>query len=189
MWKAIMTNGEVHTDDFRGVDMESIKTLSTSTVGSLEISIQNGNIFVNNELITRGQVMNHYNKGPYKPIQYRKVVNLIGMFDFDKLKEELEAAEQTPEFTYILELNSKRAAGTITENEMQSFGIFIAKYTGQLPFREFEVQTLGYSYQFDNQKVQVEFESNPEIESIVMKTVITDLIQQKKMDPQYIRLI
>lgn len=188
-WKVIMNNGEAFTDNFREIDMNNIKTLSTDTVANLSIDMNNGNVMINGELVTRNQVFNHYNKGPYKPIQYRKVVNYIGMYDFDNLQVELEKKDKTPEIHYILELLKKRLDMTITESEMNVLAKFVFDYTGQIPFREFEVQTIGYSYNFNNKKVQVEFTADPEIDSIMMTETVTDLIEEKKEAPYRIRLI
>lgn len=187
-WTVKMKDNSIHSEDFRSLNMKEINILSSNTVNNLEIDMNNGNVFINKELITRTQVMNHYNKGPYKPIQFRKVVNIIGMYDWGTLESEMKDIE-SPTSKHVLSLISKMKDNTITEQEMMNLAECAGKHTNSIPFKEFEVQTIGYSYNFNNKKVQIEFTLDPEIQAIMMTQNVTDLISETKEVPYRIRLI
>ena len=78
MWKGKAINGSIYEDNFREV-MDELVTLSTSDVRPLEINLETGVVRIDSKMVNRKQVMEHYGRGPYKPIQYRKMTQLINL--------------------------------------------------------------------------------------------------------------
>lgn len=140
MWKGKLRDGSTHEDNFREV-MDQLIAISTSDVRLLEVNLETGVVYIDSKMVSRKQVMNHYGRAPYKPIQYRKMTQLINLSG-----------------------------------------------SGE-PDQLFEEQYIGYAYNENNLKVQVEFISDKSVESIVMKEQVTDLVDQKIISTNHTRLI
>ena len=179
MFTAYLNNGTIENKSFNNInDLNDIIRLETSDVAPVSIDFITGNIMVNNTIQTR---INQYFAPNAKPIQYRKVVNYVGVYDYQYV---LDNASDCKEKELLRNLLNNM---DLSEEEIINVQKFVEEFYGEIPFKDYEEQTIGYEYTIGNTKTKIEVTSNQEIQAVTAKITVTDLISEEKQN-RYVRL-
>lgn len=167
--------------NFKELTLQDITKLYTEDVAPLEIDFTTGEIKLNGEPVRR---LYEYFKAYAKPIQYRKVINVIGVYDFKSIREVVE------DENHKALLSRAEAFEALNEEETALLLKICQEVAGELPQASYEEQIIGYEYTENDEKVKIELISNKEqdVFSIVAKITITDLVNRIQHEPSFKRL-
>lgn len=166
--------------NFKTINLVDVTKLTTEDVVPVEIDLVTGDIFINHEPVRR---IREYLAPGAKPIQYRRVVSVLGVYDFKAIKRVVDSQYH--------ELLTKAEEGeALTIEELESLEQICRAIAGELPQHNYEEQILGYEYTVGDMKTKLEIISNnePEVMSVVAKITLTDLTARETYEPIYKRL-
>lgn len=179
MFTAYLKNGEIENKSFANInDINDIERLETNDVALVTIDFISGNIMLNNTLQSR---ISQYFAPNAKPIQYRKVVNFVGVYDYQYVINngiDCEEKELLKQFLNNIDIG---------EQQIVRVQKYVEDFYGCIPYKDYEEQTIGYEYTLENSKTKIEITSNQEIQAVSAKITVTDLMTQQKQ-VRYIRL-
>lgn len=179
-FKAYLSNGVIETKSFHNIkDLSEITRLETSDVAPVLVDFTTGEIFVNHKIAHR---LAQCFMPAAKPIQYRKVMEEVGIIDYEALYE--EAKISAPDKVYLFE----NALKNPTQETYDLLNTYCCSLCETIPTKKHEEQTIGYEYTNNTQKIKIEVTSSLELKSVVAHVTLTDLNTKQKTD-SYIRLV
>lgn len=179
-FKAHLSNGDIETKSFHNIkDLSQIERLETNDVAPVLIDFAAGEIFVNH--VTSNRLVQYFMPNA-KPIQYRKVMEEVGLIDYEALYE--EAKISAPDKVYLFE----NALRNPTQETYDLLNTYCSSLCDTIPTKKHEEQTIGYEYTNNNQKIKIEVTSSLELRSVVAHVTLTDLNTKQKTD-SYMRLV
>lgn len=166
--------------NFKEINLAEVTKLTTADVVPVEIDLLTGDILINGEPVRR---IREYLAPHAKPIQYRRVISVVGIYDF-KLIRQVAAPE------YYDLLTKADLAEDLTDEEVDLLLEVCKEIAGEVPQHEYEEQVIGYEYTVGDTKTKLEIVSNSEAEvmSVVAKITQTDLTARVTHEPIYKRL-
>lgn len=177
---AILKDNTIENETFRNIqDLNSIKKLICEDVVPVEIDFETGIITLNHQPITRLEALFSPDS---KPIQYRKVVEKIGVLDYEKLYETTKV--NAPDKLYLFEEAFLRP----TDQAYENLNDYCMSVLNNLPTLILEEQVIGYEYSCSNQKVKIEIINNARQNTVMAHITLTNLETKQKKE-NYMRFI
>lgn len=166
--------------NFKEINLADVTKLTTTDVIPVEIDLVTGAILINHEPVRR---ITEYLAPGAKPIQYRRVTSVLGIYDFKAIKRVDDSA-------YHDLLTKAEAGEMLTTQELDLLVKVCQEIAGELPQHDYEEQIIGYEYTVGDTKTKLEIISNsePEVMSVVAKITLTDLTARTTYEPMYKRL-
>lgn len=178
-FKAYLENSFIEEKSFHNIkDLSQITRLECNDIAPILINFETGEIFVKNKLVVR--LAEHF-MAHAKPIQYRKVIEEIGLYDYEKLYE--NAILNAPDKVYLFE----EALRNPTQKAYENLNAYCSTLFDSIPTKAYEEQTIGYEYTRATQKTKIEITTNLQTRGVVGHVTLTDLVTKQKKD-SYMRL-